>query len=89
MDLSSTIARGNTELSACPSQSSMVELLDASESHVHCPILGIDQVYVAIKQVVALCLQTPFKCSIAGPPQSLYWQHDPGSHFKTVSALNC
>ena len=30
----------------------------ASESHVHCPILGTQCVYVVIKQVVALISQT-------------------------------
>ena len=69
MNLGGTISRGNTALPACPAQSSMVELFAASESHVHSPILGTQPVYVAIKQVVALCSQTPFKCSIAGPPE--------------------
>ena len=43
----------------------------ASESHsFHSRSrVGLQQAYVAIKQVVALCSQTPFKCSIAGPPE--------------------
>ena len=59
----------NSALPACSTQSSMAELFIASESHVHCPIFGTQWVYLAIKQVVALCSQTPFKCSIAGLPE--------------------
>ena len=31
--------------------------------------VGLQQVYISIKQVVALCSRTPFKCSIARPPE--------------------
>ena len=57
----------NTALPACSTQSSMAELFIASESHVHCPILGTQWDYAAIKQGVAVCSQTLFKCSIAIP----------------------
>ena len=56
-------------LPAFPTQSDMAELFVAFESHVHSPILGIQLVYVAMKQVVALYSQTPFKCFIAKPPE--------------------
>ena len=38
MNLSSTIARGNTAVPACHTQCSMTELFAASESHAQCPI---------------------------------------------------
>ena len=34
------------------------------------PAPGMQRVYVAIKQLVALCSQIPLKCSIARPPKS-------------------
>ena len=72
MNLNSRIGRGNTALPACSAQFCKMALFAASESHVHFPFLGTQPVYVAIKQVVSLWSQTPFKCSVAGPRQSLY-----------------
>lgn len=54
-------------LPACPVQSNMVEtcLLLLRAKYI-APFLGSQQVCIAIKQVVACCSQTLFKCSIQG-----------------------
>ena len=77
-------------VSACSIQSDMeeVHLLPLRVMHI-APFSGIQSVNVVIKQVVALCLQTPLKCSIAKPPQSLSLQHVPGSHFKIMWLFFC
>ena len=69
MNLSSAIARGNMALSACSAQFTMVDVFAASESHAHSP--SFRQTASLFKQVVALCSQTPYNCSIAEPCQSL------------------
>ena len=53
-----------------PSSPNMAEAhLPSLRTMYIAPFLGTQWVYVAIKQVVALCSQTPFKCFIAGPPE--------------------
>ena len=86
------MARANKALLPCSTQASMTELFNASESQVLVPILGTQQVYVAIKQVVALYSQTPFKCSIARSPEKVraICAGKPRSHhFKTMQGFFC
>ena len=55
------------------------------------PAPGMHQVYVLIKQVVALCSQTPLNCSIAGPPEKerASWNHHvPGSWLLTHTSAH-
>ena len=64
------VARANTALPACSTQSNMVEACSLPLRAMYIvPFLGTQWVYVAIKQVVALCSQTPFQSSVAGPPE--------------------
>ena len=66
MHLRSTIARGNTNF-ALPSPA--WQMFAASGAMLTAPFLGTQPVYVAIKQVVTLCSEIPFKFSIARPPE--------------------
>ena len=55
------------------------------------PFLDTQPVYVVIKLVIALCSQTPFKYSIAGPPKRVRAIHAGklGSHhFETAHSLS-
>ena len=48
------------------------------------PAPGTQWVYVTIKQLVSLSSQSPFKCSITGPPErarTIPCQHEPGSRL--------
>ena len=63
------MARTNTALPACSAQFNMAYLLPLRAMYI-APFLGTQQVYVAIKQIIACFSQTPFKCSIAAPPES-------------------
>ena len=66
------VARANMALPACSAWSNMVETcLRPMRVKLTAPFLGTQQVYVIIKQVVALCSQTPLKCIIAGPPEKV------------------
>lgn len=49
--------------------------LPAPQVMLTAPFPGTQQVYVDIKQVVALCSQTPFKCSIAASPERVRVVH--------------
>ena len=75
----------------CPVQHGHSIPFTTSASHAYCPsfwyTVGLCHI---IKQVVTLCSQTLFKCSVAEPHQNLYWQHSPGScsHFKTVQLFS-
>ena len=54
-------------LPACPAHSSIWSALLPLRTMLTAPFLGTQPIYVAIMQVVVLCSQTLFKCSIAGP----------------------
>ena len=62
------MARDNMALPTCSAQSNIPEACSLPLRAMHiAPFLGTQQVYVAIKQAVTLCLQKTFKCSIAEP----------------------
>ena len=79
--------RANFVLPAFSAQFNMAKAFTSSETIYITPFLGTQQIYVSIKQVVALCSQTSLKCSVAGPPERVRVSlaGEPGSHTVFVS----
>lgn len=50
---------------------------------------GAQWVYIAIKQLVALCSQNPFKCSVARPPKKARTFHATSMNQEAIFSKSC